>query len=99
MHVYLLILRPLLLSPFPSSILRGKKFRDHEVVVTACEEMLSAHIRSPYLLALLVDIYEESGEEEKRKEAVKVGDSLLVFLISPSSSSSSSWYTPGLGAG
>ena len=40
--------------------------------MSACEEMQREHIRSPHLLALLVDVYEEEGGEEKRREAVKV---------------------------
>ena len=34
--------------------------------------MLRDHIYSPFLLALLVDVYEEDGRQEKREEAVKV---------------------------
>ena len=57
---------------FSLSILRGKLYKDHEKVVSACEEMLAGHIRSPFLLAVLVDMYEEDGQEEKRLEAIKV---------------------------
>ena len=34
--------------------------------------MLGSHVYSPFLLALLVDVYEEDGGREKRDEAVKV---------------------------
>ena len=37
--------------------------------------MLGSHISSPFLLALLVDAYEEDGGREKRDEAVKVSQS------------------------
>jgi protein farnesyltransferase/geranylgeranyltransferase type-1 subunit alpha len=53
-------------------VLRGRRYSDHSSVLTACEEMLTNHVRSPFLLAVLVDAYEEEGGEERRQEAVKV---------------------------
>ena len=53
-------------------ILRGRRYSDYPNVVRACEEMLSNYISSPFLLALLVDVFEEDGREEKIQEAVKV---------------------------
>jgi hypothetical protein len=52
-------------------VLRGRRYSDHSSVLTACEEMLTNHVRSPFLLAVLVDAYEEEGGEERRQEAVK----------------------------
>ena len=53
-------------------VLRGRRYSDYSVVARVCEEMRAGHVRSPFLLALLVDMYEEDGGEEKRQEAVKV---------------------------
>jgi protein farnesyltransferase/geranylgeranyltransferase type-1 subunit alpha len=53
-------------------VLRGRRYSDHPGVVAACEEMLGSHVYSPFLLALLVDVYEEDGGREKRDEAVKL---------------------------
>jgi len=44
----------------------------YEEVRTTCEELLAGHIRSPYLLSLLVDIYQELGSKQLLEEAVKV---------------------------
>ena len=38
----------------------------------ACQGMLSEHIVSPFLLSLMVDMYEEKGGQEDREEAAKV---------------------------
>ena len=56
----------------PPRVLRGRRYSDYSVVARVCEEMRAGHVRSPFLLALLVDMYEEDGGEEKRQEAVKV---------------------------
>ena len=53
-------------------ILRGRRYNDYSNLLTACEEMWTGHIRSPFLLSLLVDIYEEDGSEPKILEAIKV---------------------------
>ena len=53
-------------------VLRGRRYNDYSNLLTACEEMWTGHIRSPFLLSLLVDIYEEDGSEPKILEAIKV---------------------------
>ena len=63
-------------------VLRGRWYNDYSNVLTACEEMWSGHIRSPFLLSLLVDIYEEDRSEPKILEAIKV--STIVATNSPS---------------
>lgn len=42
-----------------SSILRGRKLSEFPGVSEFCEELYSKHIRSPLLLSMMVDIYEE----------------------------------------
>ena len=54
------------------SLLQGRHYSDHKSVMSACEEMVKIHIRSPFLLALMVDAYEEDGSEERRQDAIKV---------------------------
>lgn len=65
----------------PSRVLRGRQYSDYSSVLTACEEMWSGHIRSPFLLSLLVDIYEEDGSEAKRLEAIKVSAIVVICAL------------------
>ena len=41
------------------SILRGRKLSEFPGVSEFCEELYAKHIRSPLLLSMMVDIYEE----------------------------------------
>lgn len=41
------------------SILKGKKLSEYPGLKSFCDELYSKHIRSPFLLSLLVDMYEE----------------------------------------
>ena len=68
----LLLLLPPPPPPNTRRLLRGRRYSDYSNVLSACDEMLTGHVRSPFLLAFLVDAYEEDGGEEKRQEAVKV---------------------------
>ena len=50
------------------SILRGRKLSEFAGVSEFCEDLYSKHIRSPLLLSLMVDIYEERAAADKTTE-------------------------------
>ncbi len=61
-------------------ILKDEGLCRHQLVRDTCEELLAGHIRSPYLLSLLVDIYRELGTVELLQKAVEVRKSLCVCV-------------------
>ena len=69
---HLLPTRPLWLH----SVLKGKQLSEHPGLKDTCQEMFSQRIRSPFLLSLLVDMYEEDvgqGKQESLGKALEVG--------------------------
>lgn len=59
-----------------SSVLKGKRLSEHPGLKDTCLEMFSQRIRSPFLLSLLVDMYEEEvgqGKQESLGKALEVG--------------------------
>ena len=58
------------------SVLKGKQLSEHPGLKDTCQEMFSQRIRSPFLLSLLVDMYEEEvgqGKQEGLGKALEVG--------------------------
>ena len=58
------------------SVLKGKELSEHPGLKDTCQEMFSQRIRSPFLLSLLVDMYEEEvgqGKQESLGKALEVG--------------------------
>ena len=62
------------------SILRGRKLSKYPGLAQFCEDLFSKQIRSPFLLSMMVDIYQEKAvtcEAEKVREnlskALEVG--------------------------
>ena len=58
------------------SVLKGKQLSEHPGLKDTCQEMFSQRIRSPFLLSLLVDMYEEDvgqGKQESLGKALEVG--------------------------
>ena len=58
------------------SVLKGKRLSEHPGLKDTCLEMFSQRIRSPFLLSLLVDMYEEEvgqGKQESLGKALEVG--------------------------
>ena len=55
-------------------ILKGKSLCDWPSIRTFCDELYSKSIRSPFLLSLLIDLYEEDarkGEEGAQDNVTK----------------------------
>ena len=53
------------LPPCPR-VLLGRRLSEHPGLKEACQDLYSRQIRSPFLLAMLVDIYEEEEAGEGR---------------------------------
>jgi len=44
-----------------------------------CEGMFANHIRSPFLLGVLVDMYQEKGDHAHLKKAIEVSQFHMVY--------------------
>lgn len=53
-------------------IMKGRCLSSYPGLREVCEEMFSKDIRSPLLLGVLVDMYQELGDEMHLKTALKV---------------------------
>ena len=87
-HSHPLFLLPPTSSPHAPlwlhSVLKGKQLSEHPGLKDTCQEMFSQRIRSPFLLSLLVDMYEEEvgqGKQESLGKALEVGR-VIVGVIS-----------------
>lgn len=57
-------------------ILKGKQLSEYPGLRETCEEMLSNNIRSPLLLGVLVDMYQELGDHTHLSKASEVWQSI-----------------------
>lgn len=88
--IYLLSPLPSHLLPthtplLPPSVLKGKRLSEHPGLKDTCLEMFSQRIRSPFLLSLLVDMYEEEvgqGKQESLGKALEVGGVTASLILS-----------------
>ena len=51
-----------------SSILQGRKLFEYPGLGQFCEELFSKHIRSPFLLAVMVDMCEERAKDSEHAQ-------------------------------
>ena len=69
-------------------MLKGKQLSEHPGLKDTCQEMFSQRIRSPFLLSLLVDMYEEEvgqGKQESLRKALEVGGVTVGVIFATSS--------------
>lgn len=52
-------------------VLKGKRLSEYPGLREACEDMYSGHIRSPLLLGLLIDMYQEIGDHTHLNKALE----------------------------
>lgn len=51
-------------------VLQGRRLSEHPGLKEACQEMYSRQIRSPFLLAMLVDMCEEEAGQGRGQESL-----------------------------